>query len=105
MTASPVAPKAQLTLLSVALTVFVAHLGFCLLLWFSNDHGELDPGVMAALNILLFPVFIVFARPPEWPDAFMWCLLIVCWLLAGLFWSALIAGFVWFCRRVYAKVI
>jgi|SRR5215831_12674540 len=105
MTASVSEVKGQPSFISVAVTVFFTHLALCLLLWFSDDHGQLSPDANAALIVLLFPVYIVFSSPPAWPDPAMWSLLVICWAVGGIFWSVLIAGLVWFCRRMYAKVI
>ena len=105
MTASPVLPKERPTFLSVALTVFVAHLAFSLLLWFSGDHGELSNAATVALKILLFPVDILFANPRQLSDIVSLWVLIASWVLSGVLWSMLVAGSVWAWRKAYSHVI
>ena len=90
---------------SLAIALFVAHLAFSLLLWFSADHGELSSAAGSTLMVMLFPVYIVFAHPPDLPNALMFALLVVMWLVSALTWTAIVVGLLWAFRKARAKLI
>ncbi len=94
-----------LTIRSIALAVFLVHVALSFLLWFSNDHGELSDTANAALVALLFPLYIVFAHPPDLPDSLSLLLLIAMWLVSAVMWTTIVVGLLWAFRKARAKLI
>jgi lipopolysaccharide export LptBFGC system permease protein LptF len=90
---------------SIALAVFLVHIAFSLLLWFSNDHGELSDTANAALIALLFPLYIAFAHPPDLPDSLSLLLLIAMWLVSAVIWTGIVITLLWAFRKARAKLI
>jgi hypothetical protein len=105
MSESPVPANEVPSIKSLAATVFFVHIAFSLLLWFSNDHGEVSGPAGAALVALLFPLYIVFLHPPDLPNSLSLLLLIVMWLISAVMWTAAVVALLWVFRKARAKLI
>ena len=105
MSEPTVAANESPTTRSVAITVFLAHLTFSLLLWFSADHGELSSSASGVLIAMLFPLYIVFAHPPDLPDPLSFCLLAIMWLVSTLSWTGIVVGLFCAFRKARGKLI